>query len=85
MQQQDRQDPALLGSAERYLAIIGQDLQRAKYAEFHEPIRAHPRSTVPSSVSICQFVAAASRVFAALPEAAPRRIALDDPPAKELT
>ena len=79
MEQQDRQDLALLSSAERYLPVIGQDLQRAKYAKFHERIRALPRSTVPLDASICQFVVAGSRVFAALADAAPRRIALDDP------
>jgi len=47
MEQQDREDLALLGSTQRYLPVIGQDLQRAKYAEFHERIRALPRRPYP--------------------------------------
>jgi hypothetical protein len=74
MEQQDCQDLALLGSAERYQPLAGQDLQRAKYAEFHECIRALPRSTLTTvQRSVCRFVAAVSRSFAAVPEAASRR------------
>ena len=40
--QQDRQDLALLRSTERYLPRAGQDLQRAKYLKFHERICALP-------------------------------------------